>query len=450
MTLGGTGGGRTVTVSANTLTIGGAISGGGYSLTKAGSGSTLVLGGSNSYGGGTTVSAGVLSISSTDALPSWNLSGSYSVAPGAVLAVGDGVADTSIATILGTTNFTASAALGFDTTQGSRTYAGVLADTSKGALGLAVLGGNALTLSGSNTYSGGTTISAGTLAITGIASLGPGGSYAGNISISSSAILNYNSSAAQTLSGAISGSGGLTQSAGSILTLTGSNTYSGATTVSGGTLQIGNGTSGNLGNTAVTVLGGVFSETTANALNGTASLSVSGATALANLSTVNSYSGATTLSSGILLLSNTGALGSSALKLGGGTLQLRSDTSASFAVSSFGTAPNGSSTVINVNRFSSSSVTGNTLSLAYLPLGSGGILTLANRNGDANYNLSIGTLNTANNSPTVNNNMVNGTAILGEVTNTGASATKTVTFGGTSPSATTSVGAITFERSQYL
>ena len=54
---------RTVTVSANTLTVGGIIgdSGSGYSLTKAGAG-TLVLTGTNSYSGSTIVTNGILRI----------------------------------------------------------------------------------------------------------------------------------------------------------------------------------------------------------------------------------------------------------------------------------------------------------------------------------------------------------------------------------------------------
>ena len=51
-------GNRSLTASANTLTVGGAISGAG-ALTKAGTG-TLILNGANSYSGGTLVNAGIL------------------------------------------------------------------------------------------------------------------------------------------------------------------------------------------------------------------------------------------------------------------------------------------------------------------------------------------------------------------------------------------------------
>ena len=61
-------GSRTVTVASNTLTVGGAISGGsGDSLTKAGMG-TLVLAGSDTYSGGTTINAGILQAGNANAL----------------------------------------------------------------------------------------------------------------------------------------------------------------------------------------------------------------------------------------------------------------------------------------------------------------------------------------------------------------------------------------------
>jgi autotransporter-associated beta strand protein len=89
-----------------------------------------------------------------------------------------------------------------------------------------------------NTYSGPTTISAGTLLISGAGRLG-GGAYAANIT--NNGTFNYNSSVAQTLSGAHSGTGALTQSGPGTLTLAGANTYSGNTTISGGTLALGSG-----------------------------------------------------------------------------------------------------------------------------------------------------------------------------------------------------------------
>ena len=58
VTLGAT---PTVTVTASTLTVGGAITGSGFGITKAGAG-TLVLGGASNYTGATTVSGGTLTV----------------------------------------------------------------------------------------------------------------------------------------------------------------------------------------------------------------------------------------------------------------------------------------------------------------------------------------------------------------------------------------------------
>ena len=118
-----------VTVTAGTLTVGGVISDGGTtsSLTKAGVG-TLALGGVNTYTGTTTISAGALSVATTATLPNWNIAGKWSAASGAALAVGNGVADAAILTLLGTGNFASGSRLGFDTTAGNRTYDVVLAD----------------------------------------------------------------------------------------------------------------------------------------------------------------------------------------------------------------------------------------------------------------------------------------------------------------------------------
>lgn len=57
---------RTVTTTSSTLTIGGAIGGSGFGLTKAGAG-TLVLGGASTYTGTTTVNAGTLLVNGSTA-----------------------------------------------------------------------------------------------------------------------------------------------------------------------------------------------------------------------------------------------------------------------------------------------------------------------------------------------------------------------------------------------
>ena len=135
-------------------------------------------------------------------------------------------------------------------TNGQITSAGpdlIVQQYGSGALtiGAGITGGIALTatgngsttvLSGVNTYTGATYINAGTLQIGGSGSLGSG-NYAG--AIANSGTLEYSSSAAQTLSGAITGAGALVKdTSASTLTLSATNTYTGLTTVNGGTLQL--------------------------------------------------------------------------------------------------------------------------------------------------------------------------------------------------------------------
>jgi fibronectin-binding autotransporter adhesin len=239
-------GNRTVTsATAATLTIDnssatnylydGVISGG-ISLVKNGTG-TQTLSGTNTYTGTTTINAGALTITSSSSLPGFSTNGSYSVANGATLGVYNAVTDADMASMLGTTNFAAGSAIGFDTTTANRTYSIALADTSQGVLGLTKLGSNTLTLNGSNTYTGATTINAGTLQI-------GAGSTTGSISSSSditnNGTLAINRSNDLTLGNTISGSGALTKAGAGNLTLSGSNSYTGNTTISAGAVLIQN------------------------------------------------------------------------------------------------------------------------------------------------------------------------------------------------------------------
>ncbi len=136
-------------------------------------------------------------------------------------------------------------------------------------------GAGTVTLSGSNTYAGGTTVSGGTLVLNNANALGTGGvTLSGAIldvkgqTISTNIALNANSSLAGdggTISGVISGANVLTKLGGGILTLTGANTYSGGTTVTAGTLIAGGSTA--LGSGAVTVAGGTLDLGTSSLAN---------------------------------------------------------------------------------------------------------------------------------------------------------------------------------------
>ena len=113
---------------------------------------------------------------------------------------------------------------------------------------------NTLNLYGLNTFTGPITLLTGDNSPTGTIRIGPTGilgytspgvgNYPGNISTDVDTIFNYSGTATQTLSGVISGAGSVVMSGPNSLILTGANTYTGATTISSGTLQIGNGGSG--------------------------------------------------------------------------------------------------------------------------------------------------------------------------------------------------------------
>ena len=121
-----------------------------------------------------------------------------------------------------------------------------------GTTGLTKTGNNILALTGTNTFTGALTILGGTLEI----GLGGGGQLGAGIyatNIDDEALLLYNSTNSQTLSGVISGNGALVVTNG-ILTLSGANTYSGGTTLSNGTIIVNNNTA--LGSGLVTLAGG--------------------------------------------------------------------------------------------------------------------------------------------------------------------------------------------------
>ena len=224
-----------------------------------------------------------------------------------------------------------------------------------------------------------------------------------NITAGTSGLILGGSALSNSVTGAISDGAGanttsLTVSGSGSWLLSGNNTYTGATTVSSGVLVI----SGSLGSTPVTVSGGA------------------------------------------LQLKNSAALGSSSVTFGpsGGTLALLNDKTVTFGPSG-GSAYNivvSSNASIDVDH-STSSGTVETLTLGNVAFtGTPTTLTLLNGNG---YSLGMGTLTcpAGTTNQYLNNNMTGGTATFAALT---TSNTKTTSFhfGGTSPTAVTSMGAI--------
>jgi fibronectin-binding autotransporter adhesin len=383
---------------ANELTVQGAISGAGYSLTKTGVGA-LILSASNTYSGGTFVNAGTLALGAANALlttgtatveglGTLNLAGNNQTL--AVLSDG-GVATGTVTSSSGTPTLTI----------GSGAFSG----TISGGLSLAENGSSTLTLSGVNPYTGSTAITSGTLTIGGAGELGSG-SYAGAISNAGTFI--YNSLAAQTFSGIISGAGALTDSGAGALTLSGNESFAGTLTVNAGSTVILSGSNGQRPSGA----------NNSNNVFGTLRLQANSA------NTVNGISYALSpeeTANGPLSLQN------------GATLQLRSDSSVTFAGgNNIGSL--GSATVdIDVNQLTSAG-SNNTLTLA--PGGFATHNTTFNVTGGNGYTLELGPVTTGNAGFMMFNDNSANLIINGGITDV-----TTLTFGGGFNSAVT--GAIT-------
>lgn len=338
----------TLSGTATGTTLSGNISGTG-GLIKNGAGS-FILSGTNAYTGGTTVSAGTLEGTTT------SLQGDI----------------TNNATVV------------FD--QG---VAGNYSDTISGTGAVFKRGIGVLTFDGTNTYTGGTTIEVGTLTITGGTALantgtvtvnGTGaffvndsesiGALAGTsstavVSIAAGQILSTGGNNASTsYAGTITGEGGLTKTGAGNQTIGGAVDYEGLTTISGGTLTFGGDTAGLIGN--ITVNAALAFAQSADSsfnqqINGTGSVTQAGTAVLTINSADNTYSGATTISSGTLVATGGNAIGDlSAVSVNGtGTLridqdetvastQAQLDQAAIILNATLTTNENNASTIINV------------------------------------------------------------------------------------------------------
>lgn len=265
--------------STGTVTFNGVIAGVAGSISQTGSGVLTLASAANTYGSSTTAGNSITTISGGGTIKAFKLAigGADSSLGKANTAAARLVFDNGTLTHYGTAasstdkNFTInvggatiendstdsadtltwSGTATLDTTSGSRsftlggtnagdnTFSGSLADnTATGVLSVTKAdAGKWILTNTANAYTGSTTISSGTLQI-GSAGRINNGAYAGDISIATTSLLQYSSSANQTLSGAITGQGGITKDTNnSDLTLSStSNNYSGDTTVSAGRL----------------------------------------------------------------------------------------------------------------------------------------------------------------------------------------------------------------------
>jgi autotransporter-associated beta strand protein len=283
-------GNPTVTTTANTLTVGGVISGA-HSLTKAGAG-TLVLAGTNTYSTGTTLSAGILDINNAAAIGTGTFTingGTIDNTSGAAITLGGTIAETWSASFtftgtnnlnLGTGAVTLTGNPTVTTTGGLLTVGGIIS----GAHSLTKAGAGTLALSGANTYSTGTTLSAGTLDFNNATAIG-------------TSTFTINGGTIDNTSGAA-----ITDSNTNIETWAASFTFTGTSN-----LNLGTGAVTLTANATVTTTGGVLTD--GGSISGPHSVAKAGAGELV-LSGANGYSSGTTINAGTLSFANTSLPGS--------------------------------------------------------------------------------------------------------------------------------------------
>ena len=371
-------------------------------ILKSGTG-TWTLSGSNSYTGATTIYAGVLNLANPWAILNSTLTFAGTGGTGTVSF--DSVVGSNAFTIGGLSGGTGSIALqntasaavalsaGFNNS--STTYGGNLSGPgSLNKIGLGIL-----SLSGTNSYLGGTTVSAGTLTFlntaaktgtTTVASaatlgLGVGGAgyfgstdvdnlfanTLGGVTMSATSLVGVDTTAGNfTYASSPSGTMGLVKLGTNILALTGNSSYTGGTLIAGGILQLGTGgtagmISGNVVDNGILAFNrSDASVTFAGLISGTGAVTKSGSGTVV-LSAANTFTGATTVSTGSLTLANALALQNSTLSSSGSGIVFSAAAGNAFTIG----AISGTGSLVLLNNVGTSSVAltvgGNNASTTY-------------------------------------------------------------------------------------
>ena len=248
-----------VTVNSTpTVTINGDIgeTGGARSLTKATAG-LLTLAGNNNYTGGTTLTGGALALGSANAI---GTTGTVTFSGGAIRYTAANNGDNSA-------RFSNAANQQYRVdTNGESVTLGTALTSAGGSM--TKTGAGTLSLTGANTFTGGTTISVGTLLLSGandrLSTVGNitvngngvflnlGGNTqttSGIVALTRGTVLDgtisnsgsyvTNTADGMTVSAVLAGSAAYTKTGGSFLILSGNNTYSGGTTLTSGVIRLG-------------------------------------------------------------------------------------------------------------------------------------------------------------------------------------------------------------------
>jgi len=298
--------------SDKTLSVDGLVSGLG-DLNKTGAGRLNLLQG-NSFVGGSTIAGGTLGVGHNNALSI----GSVALANGTSLSFAPGVsAFGNDMVINGTVTLALDSPSAGDL--GPR-LDGVM--SGGGALSVNATNGR-IVVANNNTFTGGTTVVGGELYVGDAGTLGNLGTGA----IVNNGSLVFNRSDDVTWSQVIGGSGSVTKLQSNTLTWTANNTYTGSTTISAGTLKIGaGGTVGALGSGAVVINGALVFNRSDDlsiglAFSGSGSLTKMGSNTL-TLTENATYTGATHIAGGRLVLANAAPTTSTSGFTGTGVLRI--------------------------------------------------------------------------------------------------------------------------------
>lgn len=236
------------------------LAGTGIALNKTTAG-TVTMSGANTYTGVTTLSEGTLSLSAAEiAGVSGPLGRSVASNPGSIALAGGWLQYSTVNQYDYSGRFSTAAGQQYNVDIVDQTVTVTWATplTSPGG-SLSKSGIGTLILLGANTYSANTAISTGLLQL-GDGTAGHDGSVAGNIV--NNAALSYNLSGSRDYGGAISGTGTVTKFGNGTLILSGANTYGGITQINGGIMQFARaaslygGITGNWTKTNLTVASG--------------------------------------------------------------------------------------------------------------------------------------------------------------------------------------------------
>lgn len=388
------GGNRTVTTTANTLTVGGAISGAGFGLTKAGNG-TLILNGNNLYTGPTTINAGRVnfggsSVSSVVVNSGGTLGSTGSTTGGLTTNAGSSLSlnptTPTAAFAAGAVNFAGATSVVFESTPstlgvnsysvvnygslssslanlsapagyrssftddsankkvllnlttGTRTWNAAASTTWNTLTTANFVEGDQLFASGDAVVFNDSTAATGAVTLAG--TLLPGSVTVNNVAT------NYAFSGAGTISGTV----GLTKSGTGSLTISNANAHTGANAITEGIVNIQNASALGATGTAVTTVssgaaleiqGGITTVSRPLSLSGTGITATSGA--LRNVAGNNTHTGAISLPGAATIYAETGttlttngswSIANTLTKTGAGTLKLTNFTGSSAAAAS--------------------------------------------------------------------------------------------------------------------